>query len=132
MPRQTPTTSTVRTALHVAEQFEELLRPGRRGEPIEPADLADSLATVIREGRNLQNHQVDDLVGHLQAIADDEPAPKPQVRLAAVSCAECRRDMTDDTPSDVEGGGQTAADVDPEEARRRADAAAARVRGDEP
>lgn len=178
MPRQTPTTSTVRTALLVAEQFEELLRSGRRGQPAYPTELADVLATVIQESRKLQSHQVDDLVAHLHAIADEEPVPESQARREVdrladfiLDCplAEPARDESavdtairligrladaaprwqppEDGPGpetaepDVEGGEDTIKpeepyegddDVAPEEARRRADAAAARVRGDGP
>lgn len=149
-----PETSTVRTALAISEAFEGLLRPGREGKPVEPDDLAEVFTTVLRAARDLRAHQVDDLAGHLSALANAEPVPELSVvvRHDETTCAECRRDMTDDTahfcascwnaakqraafaPNSEHGiwMGDVQADdddVDPEEARRKADAAAARVRG---
>lgn len=103
-----PKTSTVRTALNIAETFEELLRTGRSGQPTDPDDLAAALSYVIREGRQLQGYQVEDVVRHLHAVAADEPTPDPHAQRQVERLAGFIMDSALTEPSRDEGAVDTA------------------------
>jgi|GEM_PF-6152382 len=69
-----PETSTVRSALLVVGAVDDLLRPGREGALIAPAEVVEAVTVIAEAVRDLRPHQVADVVEHLRAQHPEQEA----------------------------------------------------------